>query len=59
MHGIRLIILLCSLVCVTYGDPSEKSASPSSDNAFDQTIDVEIIEDSNVVRCMSFLSFVK
>ena len=50
MHGIRLIILLCCLVYVSCGDPSENDASPSSYNAFDQTIDAEIIEDRNVIR---------
>ena len=54
MHGIRLIILLY----VSCGDPSENDASPSSYNAFDQTIDAEIIEDRNVIRCTLFLSFV-
>mgnify|MGYP000739431096 CR=1 FL=1 len=53
MHGIRLIILLCCLVYVSCGDPSENDASPSSYNAF-----AEIIEDRNVIRCTLFLSFV-
>ena len=43
---------------VSCGDPSENDASPSSYNAFDQTIDAEIIEDRNVIRCTLFLSFV-
>ena len=59
MHGIRFIILLCCLVCVSYGDPSEKNASPPSYNAFDQTIDAEVVDDNGIVRCTSFVSFVK
>ena len=58
MHGIRLIILLCCLVYVSCGDPSENGASHSSYNAFDQKIDAEIIEDRDIIRCTLFLSFV-
>lgn len=59
MRGTRLIILMCVLLCVSYCDQSENVDSRSKYDAFDQTIEAEMVSDSNIIHCMSFIALAK